>query len=173
MNDSEKIYSARMQLVESGGRTAQELGVGRIVGQILVYLYLQPEPCSLDDLEKELGLSKAAVSVAARQLEQLRLIKRVWIKGQRKKYYRSADNLANALQHGLLTIARQRVEEFGEQLNVTQTLIGDIDNVDNEDARFLSKRLRRAGKLQKSLDWLLGNPLLKLLAKVMDGKAVQ
>lgn len=33
-------HDLRMRLVEEGGRAAQDLGFGRIPGQILVYLYL-------------------------------------------------------------------------------------------------------------------------------------
>ena len=60
-----------MRLIETGGQTSQDLGLGRIVGQILVYLYLKPSACSLEELENDLGLSKASISIAARQLEQL------------------------------------------------------------------------------------------------------
>ncbi|MGB5687431.1 MAG: MarR family transcriptional regulator, partial [Candidatus Electrothrix sp.] len=106
MDSADNIAAARKNLVETGGRTSQDLGLGRIVGQVLVYLYLQPQECSLDVLEQELGLSKASVSVAARQLESLGLVQRVWIKGERKKYYRSAENIAQALQQGVLSMLR-------------------------------------------------------------------
>ena len=56
MNKTEHLQQARIGLVETGARTSQDLGMGRIVGQILVYLYLQPNATSLDELEKELGL---------------------------------------------------------------------------------------------------------------------
>jgi DNA-binding transcriptional regulator GbsR (MarR family) len=72
------IVQTIMRLVETGGRISQDLGLGRIVGQLLVYLYLQPRECSLDVLESELGLSKASVSIAARQLERLGIVQRVF-----------------------------------------------------------------------------------------------
>ena len=77
MSKSNNLIAAQMRLGETGGRTSQDLGLGRIVGQVLVYLYLQPSACSLEKLEKALGLSKASVSIAARQLEQLGLVQRV------------------------------------------------------------------------------------------------
>ena len=117
MKTVDNILLARTRLVETGGRTSQDLGLGRIVGQVLVFLYLQPAECSLDTLEQELGLSKASVSVAARQLEALGLVSRVWVKGERKKYYRSAENIASALQQGLLSLVRQKVQFFGGELD--------------------------------------------------------
>ena len=168
MNDLEKLRNARMGLVETGGRTSQDLGLGRIVGQILVYLYLQPNPCPLDELEKVLGLSKASVSVAARQLEQLGLVQQVWVKGERKKYYRSADNIGKALQQGILSIVRTKVSDFGTKLDESVYLINEVEEIESGETAFLLQRLERAGKLQKRLERILGNPLVQLLTKSVE-----
>ena len=167
MKPAENILLARTRLVETGGRTSQDLGLGRIVGQVLVYLYLQPAECSLDTLEHDLGLSKASVSVAARQLEALGLVSRVWVKGERKKYYRSADNIASALQQGLLAQVRQKVQYFGGELDVTMELLDDAtEHKGTQALEFLRQRVGRARKLQKRLDKVLGNPLVRLLTRV-------
>ncbi len=163
MNDTDSIHSARMRLVETGGRTSQDLGMGRIVGQVLVYLYLQPEACSLDELEQDLGLSKASVSVAARQLEQLGLLQRVWLKGERKRYYRSAENIAQALQQGLLAFVRQKITFFGDELEATKQRLQFSSENQTQESIFLEQRIKRASQLQKRLDRVLGNPLLQLL----------
>ena len=173
MSTIDTLTQARMRLVETGGRTSQDLGLGRIVGQILVYLYLQPNECSLEILETELGLSKASVSIAARQLEQFGLIQRVWVKGDRKKYYRSAANIASALQQGLLSQVRHKVQCFGGELEVSMALLDENAAEEQEvakDLEFLKRRVERARKLQRRLDRVLGNPLLKLLAGVNRDK---
>ncbi len=54
-----------MRLIETGGRTSQDLGTGRIVGQILIYLYLREDESSLDGIAEDLGLSKASVSIGS------------------------------------------------------------------------------------------------------------
>ena len=86
MQENKNISDIRAGLVEAGGRMSQEFGLGRIVGQVLISLYLTDGEASLDDLEQELGLSKAAVSTAARQLESLVYEVRVWKQGDRKRY---------------------------------------------------------------------------------------
>ncbi|WP_339136361.1 MAG: MarR family transcriptional regulator [Candidatus Electrothrix sp. GW3-4] len=167
MDSVDNIAAARKNLIETGGRTSQDLGLGRIVGQVLVYLYLQPKECSLDVLELDLGLSKASVSVAARQLEALGLIQRVWIKGERKKYYRSAENIASALQQGLLSMLRHKVQHFGDELEKSLQLL-EIASVstNKEELGFMQQRVHRAKKLQERLGTILGNPLVRLLAKM-------
>ncbi|MCI5123118.1 MAG: MarR family transcriptional regulator, partial [Candidatus Electrothrix sp. AR5] len=150
-----------------GGRTSQELGAGRIVGQMMVHLYLQKDAQSLDSIGEALGLSKASVSIAVRQLEQLGLVRRVWVKGDRKKYYRSVDNIGSGLQQGLLSFLRQKVVLFGTELEGALAVLESVspDDKDKEEFLFLQQRMNRAGKLQKILLKILGNPLVNFLAK--------
>ncbi|MCW5211930.1 MarR family transcriptional regulator [Desulfobulbus sp. TB] len=167
MNKHETLTEVRMRLVETGGRTSQELGAGRIVGQIMVHLYLQQDAQSLDSIGEALALSKASISIAVRQLEQLGLVRRIWVKGDRKKYYRSADNIGSGLQQGLLSFLRQKVQLFGTDLEGALTLLESVSPEADakEEFLFLQQRLNRANKLQKILLKILGNPLINFLAK--------
>ena len=69
MSNSKTITETRLLLVKTGGHISQDMGTGRIVGQVLVHLYLQENECSLYAIGEDLGLSKAYVSIAVRQLE--------------------------------------------------------------------------------------------------------
>jgi DNA-binding transcriptional regulator GbsR (MarR family) len=168
MEDKKIIQEARMRLIETGGRTSQDLGTGRIVGQVLVHLYLQENECSLDSIAEDLGLSKASVSIAVRQLEQLGLARKVWKSGDKKNYFKSADNIANALQQGVLALVRQKIQLFGGELDVTLEIIENIPQKSHtrDEVVFLKQRIERAKKLQKGLDRVLGNPLVRLLTRV-------
>lgn len=167
MDRHDTLTEVRMRLVETGGRTSLDLGAGRIVGQIMVYLYLQKDEQSLDTIGESLALSKASVSIAVRQLEQIGLVRRVWVKGDRKKYYRSADNIGSGLQQGLLSFLRQKVVLFGVELEGALSMLesapADIKN--SEEYLFLLQRVNRASKLQTILLKVLGNPLVNFLAK--------
>lgn len=167
MNKHETLTEVRMRLVETGGRTSQELGAGRIVGQIMVHLYLQKDAQSLDSIGEALALSKASISIAVRQLEQLGLVRRVWVKGDRRKYYRSADNIGSGLQQGLLSFLRQKALLFGAELEEALHLLDQesVTNTCDADVVFLRQRMLRAKKLQTILLKILGNPLVNFLAK--------
>ena len=165
MENKEKLQQARMRLIETGGRASQDLGTGRIVGQVLVYLYLREQECSLDEIGEALGLSKASVSIAVRQLEQFGLTIKVWKANDKRKYYKSAENIANALQQGVLTLVRQKVQIFGNELESSLRIIEEIQENSPAEAErvFLEKRILRAKKLQNRLERVLGNPLVQLL----------
>ena len=166
MDDEKKLQDARTRLIETGGRTSQDLGTGRIVGQILIYLYLREDESSLDGIAEDLGLSKASVSIAVRQLEQLGLARKVWKSGDKRNYYKSAENIGKALQQGLLSVVRQKIQLFGDELDGSLELIGNIpeNSPVKDDMVFLKQRIVRAQKLQSGLERVLGNPLVSLLA---------
>ncbi len=172
MDNSEKLQEARMRLVETGGRVSQDFGTGRIVGQVLVYLYLQDSERSLDDIEKALGLSKASVSISVRQLDQLGLTRKVWKVGDKRNYYKSAENIGEALQQGILSLVHQKIRLFGGELEGCLRLINDVPQNDpgKDELVFLRKRIKRAQKLQIALERILGSPLVKLITKITNLK---
>lgn len=151
-------------MVEVGGRTSQDLGLGRIVGQILVYLYLRNGDCSLDKIGEDLGLSKASVSVAVRQLENLGLLRRAWKKGDRKGYYRTADDIASALQQGLLSFMRQKMKAVGTELDYVNDMFEkeDVSSGSDPDTRFIYNRVKRAKALNDQIGQALESPLMKI-----------
>jgi len=160
------VEDIRRRLIEAAGRTSQDLGLGRIMGQTLALTYLSRRECSLDEMVSELGLSKASVSIAARQLESLGLLQRVWRKGERKHYYRTAANLGAALQQGVLGMIRTKLRSIDEELRSADGLLSAVSGVAvNSDTRFLRKRLARARRLRKRASGLLESPILKLLGR--------
>lgn len=151
-----------------GGRTAQDLGLGRILGQIVVHLYLKDGDCSQDEIVHDLGLSKASVSIATRQLENLGAIRRTWRKGDRKAYYRSADNIATALQQGLMTFVGQRMHALASELDRANDLMEEESRSSkaDPDSRFVHGRVQRARALRDKAAGLLSSPILKFFMKV-------
>jgi len=159
---SDPTTEVKKRLTEVGGRTSQDLGLGRIVGQILVHLYLSPSEQSLEDIARDLGLSKAAISIAARQLESLGLLRRSWKSGDRKTYYKTADDIATALHQGLLMLVRNKMGLLATELKQAE---GDLKGL-GPDAEFVLGRVKRAKKLRDTAMSVLENPVVKLLARV-------
>ncbi len=166
MSEPSKIEESLMTLVELGGRTAQEFGVGRVLGQILALLYFSEEEQSLDAIEQRLQLSKAAVSIASRDLEKLGLVQRVWKPNDRRSYYRSVENLGQALRHGVLQQIDSSMRDVEHVLTqVREQLDGSEPEEDAGTRDFLSSRINRAEELQQRTKRLLHSPLIKMLVR--------
>ena len=160
----QETQQIRNRLIDAGGRVSQDLGLGRIAGQTLVYLYLSREACSLDDISSELQLSKASASIAARQLERLGMIIRVWKGRDRKSYYRTADNFVEALQKGVIEYMFQKLRVVGSEIEKADEMLSNIENIGDPDTAFLVKRINRAKQLKGKAEALMNNPIVKFLA---------
>ena len=156
---------ARARLAEEGGRAAQDLGFGRIPGQILIYLYLSDGERSLDQIEADLGISKAACSGATRQLEALGFLKRGWRKGDRKVYFRTADNLGDVFRDGIVALVRRKVEAITLELERTQTSLNETGSSPHHDVDFLKSRVKRAKDLSDRANKILNSRILRYLAR--------
>lgn len=75
------------------GRLAGFFGFSDVMGRLYGILLLSPEPLSLDDLASGLEISKGSVSTNMRALERWGMAKEVWMRGERKKYYRAESDL--------------------------------------------------------------------------------
>ncbi len=81
------------RVIESLARRFEEDGLPRIAGRILGCLLFSPEARSLDELVRTLGVSKASVSMNARLLERAGAILRDTHPGDRRDFYRVAEDL--------------------------------------------------------------------------------
>ena len=156
--------AVKSRLVASGGRLAQEFGFNRVAGEVLASLYLTAGEASLDELEMELGLSKAAVSLAAAQLERMGLIRRVRKPGDRKRYYQSADDIGSALRHGILKFARSKMALLETDLKQAGETLSRGEK--DPGAKFLAARVARLHQLNVRAGRLLDNPLVKLFSNL-------
>jgi DNA-binding MarR family transcriptional regulator len=73
--------------IERMGLAAENDGLSRIAGRLFGALILHSEPCSLDDLAEQLGVSKASVSTEARRLVDRGVAERIGKPADRRDYY--------------------------------------------------------------------------------------
>lgn len=88
-----QIPDAYRRFVDDTGLLLEAAGMPRIAGQVLGWLLVcEPEEQSLTDLTEALSISKASASTTTRLLTQFGLIERAVLPGDRRDYYRVADD---------------------------------------------------------------------------------
>lgn len=156
--------AVRRKFIEAGGSTTQSFGLGRILGQIYALLYLSPAPLCLNDIVKELSVSKASVSTTVRQLERWSAVKRVWVQGDRKDYYEAEIDFQSILRHGMLTTVRKKLDTAGSQINHVESSLRQTHARGNGKTRdelaIVMQRLEHAKQFHSKVQGLLSNPLL-------------
>lgn len=87
------MLSPHDQLVEEIGLFWEGYGLSRSFGRVHGLLLLSEAPhLSLDQIAQELKISKASASTVARQLQAMTLISKSSVPGDRRDYYRIADD---------------------------------------------------------------------------------
>ena len=158
----DSVHTAKWEMVEAGGRTAQSFGLSRLFGQIYMLLYLSDEPLGLDFLAEQLGVSKASVSIASRQLESWGAVRRIWKKGDRRDFYTAETDFRNLIHGGLMTSLNKKLESARVQIQRSLDMLEKNGSSDDK-IKFLKQRLNEAESRRSKIARLLNNPLVKKL----------
>jgi len=157
------VDAVKQRMIDGGGRTAQTFGLNRLLGQIYMLLFMCDEPCSLDEIAGELGMSKASVSIACRQLQSLGVLRRVWKKGDRRDYYEAETDLRRVLDNSLLDSIGRSVESARSQIREGLAALKNGDHQDGKQARLLRERLAEAEGYCNRITSVLKNPIIRKL----------
>ena len=157
LNDGEKQVFERF--VDLGGRSAQQLGFSRSLGQIYAALYLSEKPAGLAELMQMLHISKGSASMGVRQLEAWGVVRSVWVRGDRRDYYEVNIDFTEVLKHLVGGVIRPRVESAGNQLKDMQETLDVSKHANEPISLVMRQRIAKIEGLRKKMAKLL--PILE------------
>ena len=112
---------------------------------------ISEKPISTDDVMKELAISRGNANMSLRSLADWGLIRRVFIKGERKEYFQSEKDVWNMF----CRIARERKKREIEPVIETMQECLNLIGKDKTSALF-RQRLDELLDVLKTLDYILG-----------------
>ncbi len=110
------------QFIEKMGLMFERMGATRTAGRMMGLLLVADRPLSLTEMADLLQLSKASLSTNARMAEQISMIQRVSIPGDRRDYY---EILPGSFEN-MLTLKIQAIDGF---VGLTEEGLGAIDGI--------------------------------------------
>src|SRR5260221_13315041 len=117
------LSGVNQSMLEGLGELADYFGYNRVMGKMYGALLLSPHPMSLDDLLNHLDISKASVSMNMRTLENLGIVREVWVRGDRRKYYEAEPNFWKILTN---VLGSRELREVNEALTVLETSMAKV-----------------------------------------------
>ncbi|MUV36597.1 putative HTH-type transcriptional regulator [Lentibacillus sp. JNUCC-1] len=78
------------QIIMEFAKTAELFGLTTLEARLFAYMYLEDRPLTLDEMSEAIGKSRTSMSNGVRGLLDLKLVTRVWKKGERKDLYQAA-----------------------------------------------------------------------------------
>src|SRR5947207_8226190 len=117
------LSAANDSMLDGLGQLADYFGYNRVMGKMYGALLLSPEPMSLDDLMNHLDISKASVSMNMRTLENMGIVREVWVRGDRRKYYEAEPDFWKILTN---VLGGRELREVNEALKVLETSMENL-----------------------------------------------
>lgn len=99
--------AARQRFIEDFGQLLARFGVTLTLGRLFALLLISEDPLGLDDLASQLRVSKSGISVAARELERLGLVRRIGTPGSRRVLYEAHDHFEPLFEATFARIRQQ------------------------------------------------------------------
>lgn len=128
-------------------------GFPKGMGAIFAVLYLSPTSLSLDEIVKETGLTKGAVSTEVRTLARMGLVHRSTKLGDRKDYYEAESDFYEAIRSILQE--RQNSEFDRAVRSVKDTLTAMDENwVEDDEWNFVYARVQALQDFFDAIDSL-------------------
>ncbi len=139
------LQAVNDSMLEGLGQLADYFGYNRVIGKMYGALLLSPQPMSLDDLVDHLSVSKASVSMNMRMLENLGIVREVWVRGDRRKFYEAESDfwkiLTNVLGARELRDVNQALEVLEGNIQELREAIPTMDQADQALASYYVERI--------------------------------
>jgi HTH-type transcriptional regulator, glycine betaine synthesis regulator len=156
------------RMVEAMGHATQSFGVGRVLGQIFAHLYFSRESQTLDNMTAALVISKGSASMGVRQLEAWGAVEKIWVKGDRKDYYKARDAFGRIIKNAVLDLAGKRMESSSGLLAEVETQLkkkgGGEEKLSEED-KFIWERIEKIQAFQKKSQDMWNSAILQMLLR--------
>lgn len=136
---------------EAIGQVMELWGFKRIHGMIWMYVFLQPEPVSAQDIRQALGISSGLVSMTVAELQHWDVIHRQSVPGDRKDYYVAEFNIWRPI----LKVLREReFYQINTALEVLRHVREAVDPQKDPNLAYAAQQLDlliQAGDLGRNL----------------------
>jgi DNA-binding transcriptional regulator GbsR (MarR family) len=119
-------------------------------------IFLENEALTLDEMSKELKMSKTSMSTGIRTLIDAKLASRVWKKGVRKDLYKAEDNLYKNFTNNVINEWLMTVERNEQSLTNQRTLLEDLltSTDDKELKQKIESFLKQVDEILQFYRWL-------------------
>lgn len=158
----EALAALERESIDLFVRLSDLIGVPRSVGELYGFLFVSPEPLSMDALSDRLQLSKGATSQGLRLLRNVGAVRVVYRVGDRRDHFVAETELRKLVDGFLREQVQPHVESGGQRIERMKTLLQDVPEAHNRS--WYEDRLERLERWQKRAHQFL--PLLTRITRI-------
>jgi DNA-binding transcriptional regulator GbsR (MarR family) len=159
-NDSQPLWrEAELRAADAMGRLMEFWGFRRHMGRLWTILYLSPEPMTTAELSETLQLSSSAVSLSLGELVRWGAVRKTWLPGERKDFYRAESNvwklLRRVYERRELNLVKEASDAFLDAQRFLDEARDQLSGADRKRVDYMRKRVSRLSALTKTAERLV------------------
>jgi DNA-binding transcriptional regulator GbsR (MarR family) len=135
------MQEIRHSIIEDFGNGYASFGNSELMGRVVGLFICASGPLNVDQVAEYLNISKSPVNQICNRLDELKLIRKVWVKGERKYHYQAVDEIflqaslnLSRLTEGNLRIAEKNLQSLVEKYK-------NATPAEKQELRIMCKRL--------------------------------
>jgi DNA-binding transcriptional regulator GbsR (MarR family) len=166
----EKLAAVHDSMLDGLGQLANYFGFSKVTGQIYGALLLSAKPLCLDDMVELLDISKANASMTMRTLENMGMVREVWVRGTngRRKYYEAEANfwkiITNILSGREMRDVERALRVMDENARHLNKAMEELSDEKREQAALYLERISQMQNLFEFAQMMI----TAILAQVSD-----
>lgn len=130
----------RHNIMEDIGQSYAKFGHSQLLGRVVGLLLCEDEPLTVDQMCEILEVTKTPVNQICKRLEELKLIKRVWVKGERKHYYQIVLDVFLQAANNQMTLYEENLKMIENNLNLLLDKYSNSKNKSKEHLNIVCQR---------------------------------
>ncbi|MDZ4766038.1 MAG: ArsR family transcriptional regulator [Chloroflexota bacterium] len=165
------LRNVHNNMLDGLGQLSDYFGFSKVMGQLYGALLLSQRPLCLDDLVETLDISKANASMNIRTLENMGMVRQVWVRGSsgRRKFYEAETDFGQIISNILKGREMRDVDRalliLGEDITRLNTAMAQMDEAQREMASLYVHRIAQMQGLFQLAQLLI----TAILMRVGDG----
>lgn len=143
-------------------------GINKVMGQLYALLFASDKPLTLDDMCRQLGISRGNASMNIRALKEWGVVHKVHVPGDRKDYYELDEDIWKIIAHFVRERKKRELEPVLRTLHRNaaglEGSLGGMNGPERRRAAVFLSRLHNMRRISEAVD--------HMLQKFLDGEEV-
>jgi DNA-binding transcriptional regulator GbsR (MarR family) len=169
------LRAVHHNMLDGLGQLADYFGFSKVVGQLYGAMLLSDKPLCLDDLVVQLDISKANASMNMRTLENMGMVRQVWVRGSssRRKYYEAETDfwqiIGNVLSGREMRDLDRAINTMDENIQRIRSSASAMQTHDQQLAQVYIERIEKMQALFHFAQTVIASVLARTLAEQTGG----
>jgi len=136
---------AKDKFIQTWGSLGTLWGINKAMAQIHALLFISPDPLSMEDVMKELGISRGNASMNLRSLMEWGIVFKVNVTGERKEFFKSEKDVTE--------LARQVAKERSRrEIQPTIKVLKEVSTIEDDGSKKTKELIKKTKELYEMAD---------------------